>query len=64
VFVIAFIASLPGFMNAFLISTILMGRRSERKIPHHAPGCLHHQSQQVRMSHLTLATHDEALNGQ
>lgn len=37
-FVIAFIAYVPGFMNAFLISTILMDRRPERKIPAQYPG--------------------------
>ena len=37
-FVIAFIAYVPGFMNAFLISTILMDRRPERKVPAHYPG--------------------------
>lgn len=37
-FVIAFVAYVPGFMNAFLISTILMDRRPERKVPTHYPG--------------------------
>ena len=37
-FVIAFIAYVPGFMNAFLISTILLDRRPERKVPAHYPG--------------------------
>ncbi len=37
-FVIAFIAYVPGFMNAFLISSILMDRRPERRQLDHYPG--------------------------
>lgn len=37
IFVIAFIAYVPGFMNAFLITTILLDRRPERRIPDHYP---------------------------
>lgn len=35
---ITFIAYVPGFMNAFLISTLLFDRRPPRKIPDHYPG--------------------------
>lgn len=35
--VIAFIAYVPGFMNAFLISTILLDRRPERRLLDHYP---------------------------
>lgn len=35
--VITFIAYVPGFMNAFLISTILLDRRPARSIPAHYP---------------------------
>ena len=37
-FVIAFIAYVPGFMNAFLISSILMDRRPERRRLDRYPG--------------------------
>ncbi len=37
VFVITFIAYVPGFMNAFLITTILLDRRPRRRIPEHYP---------------------------
>ncbi len=37
IFVITFIAYVPGFMNAFLITTILLDRRPERRIPDHYP---------------------------
>lgn len=37
-FVIAFIAYVPGFMNAFLISSILMDRRPERRQLDRYPG--------------------------
>jgi len=38
IFVIAFIAYVPGFMNAFLISSILLDRRPERRRPDNYPG--------------------------
>src|SRR3546814_1338718 len=34
---ITFIASVPGFMHAFLISPILMDRRPVRRVPMHYP---------------------------
>src|SRR3546814_10904277 len=34
---ITFIAYVPGFMNAFLISTILLDRRPVRRVPMHYP---------------------------
>lgn len=36
--VVAFIAYVPGFMNAFLIATILLDRRPRRELPAHYPG--------------------------
>lgn len=36
-FVITFIAYVPGFMNAFLITTILLDRRPKRRIPDRYP---------------------------
>lgn len=37
-FIITFIAYVPGFMNAFLLATILLDRRPRREIPAHYPG--------------------------
>lgn len=37
IFIIAFIAYVPGFMNAFLILTILLDRRPERRFLDHYP---------------------------
>jgi biofilm PGA synthesis N-glycosyltransferase PgaC len=37
VFIIAFIAYVPGFMNAFLVSTILLDRRPSRALPSSYP---------------------------
>ncbi|MGV8931984.1 MAG: glycosyltransferase [Luteimonas sp.] len=37
-FVITFVAYVPGFMNAFLIASILMDRRPERRHLDHYPG--------------------------
>ena len=36
--IIVFIAYIPGFMNAFLLCTILLDRRPPREIPAHYPG--------------------------
>jgi biofilm PGA synthesis N-glycosyltransferase PgaC len=36
--IIAFIAYVPGFMNAFLLATILLDRRPARELPSHYPG--------------------------
>jgi biofilm PGA synthesis N-glycosyltransferase PgaC len=38
VFIITFIAYVPGFMNAFLVSTILLDRRPARTLPSSYPG--------------------------
>ncbi len=38
VFAIGGIAVLPGFMNAFLVASLLMDRRPEHKRPEHYPG--------------------------
>lgn len=38
IFIVVFIAYAPGFMNAFLISTIVMDRRPRRALPASYPG--------------------------
>ena len=38
IYVITFIAYVPGFMNAFLLATILLDRRPRRLLPSHYPG--------------------------
>ena len=38
IFIITFIAYVPGFMNAFLITTIAMDRRPRRELPARYPG--------------------------
>lgn len=38
IIVITFIAYVPGFMNAFLLSTLLLDRRPQRETPDHYPG--------------------------
>ena len=37
-FIIAFIAYVPGFMNAFLLFTVLLDKRPPRMVPAHYPG--------------------------
>lgn len=38
IFVVTFIAYVPGFMNAFLLATIALDRRPRRELPSHYPG--------------------------
>ncbi|WP_224743854.1 MULTISPECIES: glycosyltransferase family 2 protein [Lysobacter] len=60
IFIIAFIAYVPGFMNAFLICTILLDRRPERKIPAYYPGvtvlvACYNESAQIAQTIISLA---------
>lgn len=63
IFVIAFIAYVPGFMNAFLIATLSMDRRPRRAIPMRYPPvsvlvACYNEARNIEATILSLAAQD------